>query len=595
MSPVNPANPVNPVPRLSSFTIDADHFLLDGEPFRILAGAMHYFRAPPACWQDRLHKLRAMGLNTVETYVAWNLHEPEPGHFRFDGELDLVKYLRCAADLGLHAIVRPGPYICSEWDLGGLPAWLLRDPAMRLRCSYPPYLEAVDRFFDALLPRLAPLQVTRGGPILAMQVENEYGSFGNDQAYVRHLADGMRARGIDVLLFTADGPFDPALACGTLPGVLKTVTYASGVQAAFSKLREHQPDGPLMVTEFWDGWFDHWGEEHHTRTPEDTSATLDEILKAGASVSLYMFYGGTNFGFMSGANSFLGSYQPDVTSYDYDAPLSEAGDPTPKYWALRDVIGRYAPLPDVALPEPAPKMALGPVELPESVSLLDALDVLSSPIHRAAPEPMEMLGQSYGFTLYRTQLAGSLEGSLTSRGLHDRAQVFVDRKPVGVLERESPDADLFLEIPAAGATLDILVENMGRVNFGPDLLDRKGFTQGILFGQVFLFGWTHFALPLGDLSRLAFEPSSTATGPAFYRGRFTVTEPRDTFLALPGWTKGVCWVNGHNLGRYWSRGPQRTLYVPASFLACGENELIVLELHATNRPAVEFRDRPELG
>jgi len=580
---------------MSDFTIHDSRFFLDGKPFRILAGAMHYFRVPPTYWQDRLLKLRAMGLNTVETYVAWNLHEPQPGTLRFDAGLDLVRYLTIAAELGLYAIVRPGPYICSEWDLGGLPAWLLADPGMRLRCLHPPYLQAVDLFFDALLPRLAPLQVTQGGPILAMQVENEYGSYGNDRAYLRHLVDGMRTRGIDVLLFTSDGPRDETLRAGTLPEILKTVNLASGVGAALGKLREHQPNGPLMVTEFWDGWFDHWAETHHTRTPEDTAAVLDEILKAGASVSLYMFHGGTNFGFMNGANSEDGCYQPTITSYDYDAPLSEAGDPTLKYWTLRDVISRYESLSGIPLPSPAPKLALGSVDLSESVRLLDALDSLSSPCQLAAPQPMEMLGQSFGFILYRTQIAGPAQPSLTVRGLHDRAQVFLDRQPVGVLERTTPDTCLPLTIPQRGATLDILVENMGRVNFGPDLLDRKGITEGVLLGGQYLFGWTLFPLPLDDLSKLRFEPSSATGGPAFYRGRFTVTAPGDTFLALPGWTKGVCWINGHNLGRYWQAGPQRTLYIPASLLVKGENELVVLELHGTERRSVEFRDRPELG
>ena len=579
---------------MSEFTIHDSQFLLDGEPFRILAGAMHYFRVPPAYWADRLLKLRAMGLNTVETYVAWNLHEPEPGAFRFDAGLDVVRYLTIAAELSLHAILRPGPYICSEWDLGGLPAWLLSDPAVHLRCSYPPYLEAVDRFFDDLLPRLAPFQVTHGGPILAMQVENEYGSYGNDQAYLRHLIERMRACGIDVLLFTSDGPRDQTPRSGTLPGILRTVNFANGVEAALAKLREYQPNSPLMVTEFWDGWFDHWGEPHHTRPPDDTVAALDAILGAGSSVSLYMFHGGTNFGFMNGANSEGGIYQPAVTSYDYDAPLSEAGNPTPKYWALRDLVGRYAPLPDIALPAPTPRLAFGPVDLPESVALFDALDGLSSPVRLPAPQPMEMLGQSFGFTLYRTQVLGPAQTTLTIRGLHDRAQLFLDRQPVGVLERATPDAGLLLTIPPGGATLDILVENMGRINFGPDLLDRKGITGGVLLGEQYLFGWTVFPLPLDDLSRLGFKPSPASGGPTFYRGRFTVAAPGDTFLALPGWTKGVCWVNGFNLGRYWHVGPQRTLYVPAPLLLDGENELIILELHGTERPTVEFRDCPDL-
>ncbi|HNS50190.1 MAG TPA: beta-galactosidase [Anaerolineae bacterium] len=589
-----PADRVSPV-RRRTFTTDAEHFLLDGQPYRVLSGAMHYFRVPPAAWRDRLRKLRAMGLNTVETYVAWNLHEPEPGCFCFDGALDLVAYLRAAAEEGLFAIVRPGPYICSEWEFGGLPAWLLRDPAMRLRCSYPPYLAAVDRYLDALLPLLEPLQVTRGGPILAMQVENEYGSYGNDQGYLQHLADGMGARGIDVLLFMSDGPTDVTLRDGAVPGLLKTVNFARGVQEAFAKLREHQPEGPILCTEFWDGWFDHWGGEHQARPADETAATLDEMLAAGASVSFYMAHGGTNFGFMNGANSFGTSYLPIVTSYDYDAPLSEAGDPTDKYWALREVIGRYEPLPDAPLPEPSPKAAYGPVDLPESVALFDALGALSAPVPSAAPLTMEALGQNYGFLLYRTRLAGPQEAFLTLRGLHDRAQIFLDGQLLGTLDRTGGEADLYVQAGPGSAVLDILVENMGRVHFGPDLADRKGIVEGVLAGQQTLFGWTHYPLPLDDLSRLRFAPSSTMGGPAFYRGRFAVDVPRDTFLALPGWTKGVCWVNGFNLGRYWGRVPQRTLYVPASLLSAGENELVVLELHGTERRTVEFRDLPELG
>lgn len=580
---------------MSTFTVGDRDFMLDGEPFRILSGAMHYFRVPPEYWQDRLRKLRAMGLNTIETYVAWNLHEPVPGTFRFDGALDLIRYLRYAAELGLKAIVRPGPYICSEWDLGGLPAWLLSDPAMRLRCSYPPYLEAVDRFFDALLPRLAPLQVTRGGLILAMQVENEYGSYGNDRGYLRHLAGGMQERGIDVPLLTSDGPRHETLSAGTLPDVLKTANFARNVETALRTLREHQRHGPLMVTEFWDGWFDHWGEEHHTRSPEDTAAALDEILAAGASVSLYMFHGGTNFNFMNGANSEGGVYRPTITSYDYDAPLSEAGDPSPKYWALREVIGRYESLPDINLPVPAARLTPGQVDLSESIPLFDALESLSSPVRLATPQPMESLGQSYGFILYHTHLPSALHAPLAIRGLADRAQVLVDRQPAGVLQRESGEPSLALTIPAGGADLDILVENMGRVNYGPDLFDRKGITQGVLVGEQYLFGWTVYPLPLDDLSRLPFRPAGVANGPAFYRGYFAVSEPGDTFVALPGWTKGVCWVNGHNLGRYWNRGPQRTLYVPAPFLVAGINTIVVFELHGAERLGVELTDRPALG
>jgi beta-galactosidase len=585
---------------MPDFAIEGDHFALDGRPLRILSGAMHYFRVPPELWADRLLKLRAMGLNTLETYVAWNLHEPAPGQFRFSGGLDLGAYLRLAADLGLYALLRPGPYICSEWDLGGLPAWLLADPGMRLRCAHPPYLKAVDRFLDALVPHFAPQQVTQGGRLLAVQVENEYGSFGNDHAYLGHLAVGLRRRGVEVPLFTSDGPSDEMLQYGTLPGVLKTANFGSGARQAFAKLREYQPDGPLMCGEFWNGWFDHWGEEHHRRPPQDAAAALDELLAAGASVSLYMFHGGTNFGFMNGANGQHGQYQPTVTSYDDDAPLDEAGDPTPKYFALREVIGRYAPLPAAPPPEPSPKMALGPVALTQAAPLLAQLDALSVPVRRPAPEPMEALGQAYGFILYSGSVSGPRAAApLRLRELRDRALVFVDGALRGVLEREFPERTLSLEIPADGARLDILVENMGRINYGPDLLDRKGITEGVILGQQYLYGWTIRCLPLCDLSRLRFDevPSPAFPAfPAFWRGRFRVDGAVcDTFLALPGWRKGVAWLNGINLGRYWDRGPQRTLYVPRPFLRAGDNELVVLELHGMQQPQVEFRDRPELG
>ena len=601
---------------MPTFSIGPTSFLLDEQPFRILAGAMHYFRVHPACWQDRLQKLRSMGLNTLETYVAWNLHEPQPGQFNFTGWLDLPHYLELAADAGLYVMIRPGPYICSEWDLGGLPAWLLRNPAMRLRCCYPPYLAAVDRFFDALIPRLAPFQVTRGGPLLACQVENEYGSYGNDTVYLQYLADGLRARGLSVPLFTSDGPTDDMLQGGTLPGVLRTVNFGSGAGEAFQKLRQYQPDGPLMVAEFWNGWFDHWGEAHHTRQPQDAAAALDEILAAGGSVSLYMGHGGTNFGFMNGANWFPQTgYQPTVTSYDDDAPLDEAGQPTPKYAALREVIGRYAVLPQAEVPPeagqtpsgPTNRLALGEIELTESVRLLEALPALSAPVRSNTPEPMEAFGQNYGFILYRTRLSGPRpENRLTLYELHDRAQVFSGGRLLGVLEREHPDLTLNFSVPAEGLTLDILVENMGRVNYGPVMaFERKGITHGALFGLQFLYGWEIFPLPLDNLAALVYSSYSSGCSrgysrgkveaPAFFRGHFEVTKPLDTFLALPGWTKGVAWINGFNLGRYWARGPQQTLYIPAPLLCSGQNELVILELEQVARPVVELRDHPTLG
>lgn len=577
-------------------TISGKQFHLDDQPFRILSGAMHYFRIHPDYWEDRLLKLRLMGLNTVETYVAWNLHEPRPGEFHFEAGLDLVRYLTLANEIGLKAIVRPGPYICSEWDFGGLPAWLLAGSSMRIRCANAPYLAAVDRFFEALLPRLVPLQSTHGGPVIAMQVENEYGSYGNDKTYLRLLETSLRSHGMDVLLFTSDGPTDQMLQFGTLPHTLKTVNFGSQATEAFAKLRVYQPEGPLFCAEFWNGWFDHWGEAHHTRDPQEAAAALDEILAQDASVNLYMFHGGTNFGLMSGANEApYPDYQATVTSYDDDAPLNESGDPTSKYFAFREVLSRYTPLPDLVMPAVSPKIALGAVELNQFAGLFESIEMLSSPIPSTTPETMERLGLNVGFVLYRTLLAGPLKGLLTIRDVHDRAQVFLNYSPVGVLEREFHQNSLEIDIPAAGVQLDILVENMGRVNYGPNLADRKGITDAVLLGQQILFDWQIYPFRLDNLSLLTFMPAQMVDRPAIYRGFFTVADPGDTFLSLPGWKKGLAWINGFCLGRYWNRGPQKTLYVPAPLLRSGVNELIIFELHQVEKPVVELVDTPDLG
>ena len=580
---------------MPTFNIQDNDFVLDGQPFRILSGAMHYFRVPRAYWDDRLYKARAMGLNTIETYVAWNLHEPRPGEFHFEDDLDIAAFIQAAAQHDLKVIVRPGPFICSEWDFGGLPVWLLKDPELRVRCVYPPYLQAVDRFFNALLPRIAPLQLTRGGPVIMVQVENEYGSYGDDKVYLAHLRDGLRRNGIDVLLFTSDGESGRTLHAGTLEGIHATVNFGFRPERAFRNLRTFQPKGPLMCTEFWDGWFDHWGFPHQVRSAAHMANLYDRMLKAGASVNLYMWHGGTNFGFMNGANHILNKYLPDITSYDYDAPLSESGDLTKKYHALRRIIGKYAPLPDLPLPAPSPKLVLGPVPVTEGLPLWDALPSLASPIRRPSPEPMEALDQAYGFILYRTHLRGPQSGDLSIQELHDRAQVFLDGRPLGVLERNKPGGKLKLDVPPGGARLDILVENMGRINFGSRLMDRKGILGGILLGWRFIFDWEIYCLPLDDLSRVAHLPvTGPLAGPAFYRAAFTVDQPLDTFLALPGWTKGVAWVNGFNLGRYWKIGPQKTLYVPAPVLRQGTNELVLFELHGTKNMKVEFRGKPKL-
>ncbi|WP_406171158.1 beta-galactosidase [Streptomyces canus] len=581
---------------MPALTTSSDGFLLHGEPFRIISGAMHYFRIHPDQWTDRLRKARLLGLNTIETYLPWNLHEPEPGALVLEGFLDLPRWLRLAQEEGLHVLLRPGPFICAEWDDGGLPAWLLADPDIRLRSSDPRFTAAFDGYLDRLLPALRPFMAAQGGPVIAVQVENEYGAYGDDTAYLKHVQQALRDRGVEELLYTCDQANAEHLAAGTLPGTLATVTFGSRVEENLAALRAHQPQGPLMCSEFWIGWFDHWGGPHHVRPAADAAADLDRLLAAGASVNIYMFHGGTNFGFTNGANH-KHAYEPTVTSYDYDAPLTESGDPGPKYHAFREVIARHTAAPDEPAPSPAPKLPLTDVDLDHRAPLLPYVRGLSA-TNTEAPVTMNELGVHTGYVLYRTTLPGSGDGLLHfTGGVGDRAQVFVDGASVGVLERERHDETLSVRVPHAGAVLEVLVENMGGVNYGPRIGAPKGLLGPVSFQGAELRGWECRAVPLDNLAAVPFGPSGATTDavPAFHRGTFEVDAPADTFLALPGWTKGQAWVNGFHLGRYWNRGPQHTLYVPAPVLRPGTNELVLLELHATTGTRAQLTDTPDLG
>lgn len=576
-------------------------FLLDGKPIQLISGAIHYFRVVPDYWEDRLLKLKACGFNTVETYMPWNLHEPQENVFNFDGIANIVRFVEQAGSLGLHVIVRPSPYICAEWEFGGLPAWLLKYPDMRLRCMDQVYLEKVDRYYDTLIPLLVPLLSTNGGPIIAMQIENEYGSYGNDTAYLTYLRDGLINRGVDVMLFTSDGPEDGMLQGGTVPGTLATVNFGSKPEEAFNKFREYRVDEPLFCMEYWNGWFDHWLKPHHTREAGDVADVFDRMLRAGASVNFYMFHGGTNFGFYNGAN-YHDKYEATITSYDYDSPLSECGDETEKYRAVRSVIAGFLGK-DVKdfpeLPAPIQKKSYGQITLTEKADMLDHLSHFTEPVKSTCPEPMENFGQNYGFIVYSTHVSGPRTGEkLHLQEVHDRAQVFLDGIYQGTVERWD-SRPLPLDIPTQGAKLDIVVESMGRVNYGPKLKDYKGITEGVRMNNQFLFDWTIYPLPLDDLTAIPFEHSAEVSErkdrPAFYRGEFTVEEAGDTFVRLDNWSKGVVWINGFNLGRYWEKGPQQTLYLPAPLLRTGRNEIIVFELHHTEKPIIELTDAPDLG
>ena len=584
-------------------TFKDNKFYLDGSEYVVLSGTMHYFRIPQEYWYDRLLKLKECGFNTVETYTCWNLHEPKEGQFDFSGMLDIEKYVSVAEELGLNVILRPGPYICAEWDFGGLPSWLLTYDNITLRCNDEVYVSKVRRYYNELLSRLKGHFAFEGGAVFMLQIENEYGSYGNDKEYLRAVLDIYKENGIDCLFFTSDGACYTMLSGGTLDGYLAVANFGSHVKESLSVLREYRPDQPLMCGEFWSGWFDHWFENHHVRPSDEVVKCISDFNELGASFNMYMFHGGTNFGFYNGAN-YEDFYAPTITSYDYNAPLSEAGDRTELYYKIREMFEKtYGSVPELTATE-TPKASYGRLELSEKAFLFDNLENLSSPIKTRAPQFMENLGQDFGYILYRTTVIGPQnDWRLEADACHDRAQVFINGEQNGVFERWNKEsyAKADIRIPIGyneSYTLDILCENMGRVNYGKKLLDRKGM-KGIRFGLQYHFGWETYCLDMRDLSRVVFEPCGTQEikGPVFLKGNLDIHDtPCDTFLRLDGFKKGFVTVNGFNIGRYFNEaGPQKTLYVPAPFLKCGNNEIIVFESDGCDKPVVEFSDKPDLG
>ncbi|XP_053729848.1 beta-galactosidase-1-like protein 2 isoform X2 [Synchiropus splendidus] len=555
--------------------------------------------------------MKACGLNTLTTYVPWNLHEPERGVFNFEDELDLVAYLQLASRLGLWVILRPGPYICAEWDLGGLPSWLLRDKNMKLRTTYPGFTDAVDSYFNQLIKTVVPFQYSKGGPIIAVQVENEYGDYAKDEDYMAFIKEALLSRGITELLLTSDDK--DGLKPGRVNGALETLNFQKLDLGDIKYLEELHPQKPKMVTEYWTGWFDLWGDLHHVYPAEDMVEVVKQILKLGMSINLYMFHGGTNFGFMNGAYAIdLPAPKPMVTSYDYDAPLSEAGDYTTKYHLLRDLFTQYHTKP---LPEPPSlqeRRAYQPVVIQQHLSLWDTLHFTDKPTKSETPVNMENLpvnhnnGQSYGYTLYQTLITSG--GRLHSRNsVRDRALVFVDRLFIGVLDYKTQE----LPIPDAKEerALRLLVENWGRVNFGETLDEqRKGLVGDVELNKRPLRDFVIYSLEMKPdfIHRLVASgqwrqqqqqppPPPPPSYPSFFLGRLHVDEtPQDTFIKLPGWSKGVVFINGRNLGRYWSVGPQQTLYLPAPWLHSGDNQVMVLEEQESDGK-IQFTSSPDYG
>lgn len=577
--------------------IEGEKFTLNGEPFVIWSGAIHYFRTLPEYWEDRLAKLKAAGFNTVETYVCWNLHEPTQGKFDFSGGLDLERFLATADRLGLYAIVRPGPYICAEWDMGGLPSWLLKDKNMRLRCDYPPYIERVEIYLKELFGRLKNSLIGAGGNVIALQIENEYGSFGNDKNYLRKLKSIYEECGMDVLYFTSDGDTPWMLSGGTLDGVLAAVNLGSG---AARKLKALDRFGvsPKMCAEFWCGWFDGWGKRGRKRSVKRVCAELKYFLDSGASFNFYMFHGGTNFGFNAGANNYF-TYAPTTTSYDYDALLTECGGYTKKYFAVRKLLTEKQGAEPVPLPPPPRMQNIGTIKPDSWASLWDNLSALGTEYNVPVPESMEYFGQKSGLIYYRTVLKGDYgNGFLTLSDMHDRAYVYRDGKRIATFDnvRKKLIARLtgkdaaFLKNAADGTEIGVLAEAMGHVNYGDGIYERKGVSAVKFLGQS-LMDFTVICLPLDEISGIAFHSLAGTPRfdgyPLFFKGGFAAESGADCFVRLKGFTKGAVYVNGFNLGRFWSIGPQKALYLPGSVLK-KQNEIVVLELECAKNPLIEI-------
>ncbi len=578
-------------PAQHTFTIGTNDFLLDGSRFQIRCGEVHAARVPAEYWRHRLQLAKAMGLNTVCAYLFWNQIEPTPGHFDWSGQADLARFCRIAQEEGLWVILRPGPYACAEWEMGGFPWWLLKDDDLKLRTRDPRYLGAVKKYLIEVGKKLAPLQITHGGPILMVQVENEYGFYGKDAAYMGEMRQLMIDAGFDVTLFACNPPYH--LKDGYRRDLFPVVNFGSDPESSFKSLRDILPRGPLMCGEFYPGWFDTWGAPHHLGKTPQYLADLEYMLKHGESFSIYMAHGGTTFGLWSGSD---GPFKPDTSSYDYDAPISEAGWTTAKFFQTRDLFAKYL-LPGEKIPAPPatnPVIIVAPFTATECAPIFENLP---APIESNVPQTMETYDQGHGCILYRTTIPAGAAQLLALANVHDFGFVFLNGQRIGVLDRRNNNFKLQLPARQKAATLEILVEAMGRVNFGAGVHDRKGLAAPVKLGGQELTGWQTFRLPLDDqmIANLKFSNKiPTSNSPAFWRAMMNVENPGDTFLDLSRWGKGVVWLNGHCLGRFWNIGPTQTAYAPGCWLHAGKNEIVILDLLGPEKPELAGLAKPML-
>ncbi|MFB0497705.1 beta-galactosidase [Mucilaginibacter sp. OAE612] len=581
-----------------TFALGDTTFLLDGKPLQIISGEMHYTRVPREAWRQRMKMAKAMGLNTIGTYVFWNVHEPQKGHYDFTGNHDIAEFVKIAKEEGLWVILRPSPYVCAEWEFGGYPYWLEKEQGLVVRSKEPKYLEAYKKYLTQVGKQLSPLLVNHGGNILMVQIENEYGSYGSDKDYLALNRKMFIDAGFDGQLYTCDP--EPAIKDGHLPGLLPAINGVDDVAKVKKLIGEnYNGKGPYFIAEWYPAWFDWWGTAHHTVPAAKFIPKLDSVLAAGISINMYMFHGGTTRGFMNGANyNDQNPYEPQISSYDYDAPLDEAGNATDKFMKFREVISKHLPA-GVTLPEvPAAKPAMGlpAIKFTKSTSLFNVLPLAKT---NGTPLTFEDLNQAYGFVLYRTTINGGKSGLLKLKDLRDYGVIFVNGKRVGILDRRKYQDSLMISLPKGKVTLDILVENLGRINFGPYLLkNKKGITEKVLFAGTELKNWKMYSLPFDDINKVKTNPAikkvAANNTPQLKKTVFKVDKLADTYLDMSTWGKGIVWLNGHNLGRYWNCGPQQTLYVPVEWLKKGNNEITVLELIKPSENTLNAIDHPIL-